>query len=142
MSGVVWLDQPREPIYHVVAATINAARRVIALPSTIRCSVLHAHRDWGCTVLGGRWSGVIGLSAHLTPHETVRVLCHELIHANQIHRGDLSGTPSGAVLWCGAQYTDTGTDYSVHRELPWEVEAYGRQDWLQAAVVGGNAEFG
>lgn len=141
---IVWLNQPREDIYYAVDATVLRARAVIQLPSTIHYNVLHTHRDWGCTVLGGRWNGTIGLSAHLTPHEAVRVLCHELIHVNQIVRGCLVGLPSGGVLWRGELYTDQGTDYDAHRQLPWEVEAYDRQNWLLSMVVGGvqNSESG
>ena len=133
---VVWIDGAPAATVAVVAHYCSLASRVIELPPTARFSSRRLDGGWGATVLGGRLSGTVHLDARLTPHEVALILSHELIHLHQIHSGRLGGTASGMITWHGVLWQDTaGLSYQEYTQLPWEEEAFRRQEWLLGEVV-------
>lgn len=58
-------------------------------------------------------------------------LMHELVHAEQFFTGRLAT----GNRWNGVEYK-RGTTYKKYRELPWEVEAWDRQEQLAKDVLG------
>lgn len=57
------------------------------------------------------------------------VLMHELVHAEQYITGKLSGNK-----WHGIEYK-RGSTYKKYRALPWEEEAWGRQEELAQQIL-------
>lgn len=132
----VWLEPPTDQLWAVTTHFCSLAARVLELPASAQFTLRKLDSGWGNTVLGGRFSGTVVLHSELTPHEAVLILSHELIHLNQMHRGDLCGTATGAITWRGTVYTDTASlDYGSYLELPWEEEAHRQQEWLLREVL-------
>lgn len=66
----------------------------------------------------------------------VEILAHELVHAEQAHRGDLlAGGPQCFRVWKGNEYP-MPKNWVEYRNLPWEVEAYDRQNPLARQALG------
>jgi hypothetical protein len=65
------------------------------------------------------------------PDSFLHTLCHEMVHAEQYDEGRLEWC--GVHRWHGAPVR-TGSTYASYRNLPWEVEAYERQDGLAAQL--------
>lgn len=55
---------------------------------------------------------------------TVSKLAHELVHVKQYITGELKHGKNNITLWKGEKYDEKITDYW---DLPWEIEAYGRE---------------
>lgn len=65
------------------------------------------------------------------PSSFLSTLCHEMVHAEQYDEGRLE--------WCGVHRwhgsaVRTGSTYASYRSLPWEVEAFERQEGLAAQL--------
>jgi hypothetical protein len=68
----------------------------------------------------------------------LEVLAHELVHAEQYHQKRLQNTLSSngwIHLWNGERDSNKGSTYAAYRKQPWEIEAFGRQQQLAAAVA-------
>lgn len=66
----------------------------------------------------------------------VETLAHELVHAEQAHRGDLiPGGPHCFRQWKGNNYS-MPRNWVEYRNFPWEVEAYDRQTSLARQALG------
>ena len=63
------------------------------------------------------------------PRELMRVLAHELVHAEQYHQGRLANV-LGEYRWHGEPNKNKGSTYAAYRKRPWEIEAFSRQDEL------------
>lgn len=60
----------------------------------------------------------------------LEVLAHELVHAEQYHQGRMTWE-KGYNYWMGQRWCKgQGSNYNAYRELPWEKEAWGRQEKL------------
>lgn len=66
----------------------------------------------------------------------VTTLMHELVHAEQYKQGRLKSS-GGAFFWNGQLQVPVDPSVSVeaYKNLPWEKEAYGRQDELTQKVL-------
>jgi hypothetical protein len=63
-------------------------------------------------------------------------IMHELVHAEQYHTGKLSRSQHfNPPFWNGEAVDNKGTTYEAYRKLPWEVEAFGRQEELAETVA-------
>jgi len=79
-----------------------------------------------------------------TTLNVVTYLAHELVHAEQFKQGRMTWKPgmsTGQRLWNGTDYARPGIygparTYQDYRALPWEQEAFGRQDALARAALG------
>ena len=132
----IWNSPHNRELEAVATYFCEVAVGVIPLPRSITVVVEALHGAWGATVLDPRWTDRLKLDAGLSGPEVALILSHELIHLNQVHSGRLRAVSGGGVLWCGGVYTDTADlPYEEYRRLPWEVEAYGRQEWLMAEVL-------
>ena len=60
-------------------------------------------------------------------HEVLKTLAHELVHVKQYVMGELSMRREGLCYRCVHHVVDTLTEYF---ELPYEIEAYGREKGL------------
>lgn len=65
----------------------------------------------------------------------VEICMHEMVHVEQIVRGDLAATPENVRLWKGEKFCSLRADREYFK-MPWEVEAYNRQiglahSWLK-----------
>jgi hypothetical protein len=70
----------------------------------------------------------ITLNPNLGKRNTLLVLAHEMVHVKQYARGELKDfVRLNRVKWKGKIYNDRAIDYW---ELPWEIEAHGREKGL------------
>lgn len=66
------------------------------------------------------------------PDGYLETICHELVHAEQMLRGDLGFDPELGLTWRGAPISDWGD--SDYMSLPWEDEAWSEGPRLAEAV--------
>jgi hypothetical protein len=62
--------------------------------------------------------------------ELFSILAHEMVHVHQFVRGDLEDLPNGKVRWKSKTFSDAPTGSKQYYSLPWEKEAYKKQDKL------------
>ena len=67
-------------------------------------------------------NGTIILNIDLDPSDCHRVIDHEMVHINQMKRGDLD-YDDDFVYWKGKKYSRAKMDEG-NAKLPWEDEAY------------------
>jgi hypothetical protein len=67
-------------------------------------------------------NGSILINNNLSPLKEKEVIKHEMIHVDQINRGDLTYDDKN-VYWKGKKYSRKTMDEG-NRKLPWEKEAY------------------
>jgi hypothetical protein len=60
--------------------------------------------------------------------ESIEVLCHEFVHAEQYHLGKLVESDDGDFLWMGQEVK------ASYMDLPWEKEAYLRAPKLTKTI--------
>lgn len=79
----------------------------------------------------------IRINDNLSVEEIIEPLIHELIHLSQLYTGRLSISRAGNIIWDGQTYViDQSTmTYKEYRALPWELDAYNRQEWLLGKVL-------
>lgn len=67
----------------------------------------------------------------------LETLAHELVHAEQFKSGKLKyvwDDTKWAALWCGEKYKITSSSLPAYVDMPWEDEAFKRQEGLAAFV--------
>ena len=69
--------------------------------------------------------GSIHINKELSPVQQKIALSHEMVHRDQIKRGDLSYDEK-YIYWKGKKYPRKGMKEGAHN-LPWEKEAYNKQ---------------
>ena len=67
-------------------------------------------------------NGTILINNKLDPSRAQNVIDHEMVHIDQIKRGDLDYTDT-AVFWKGKKYSRAKMKEGA-KNLPWEKEAY------------------
>ena len=67
-------------------------------------------------------NGTILINNKLDPSKAQKVIDHEMVHIDQIKRGDLDYTDT-AVFWKGKKYSRSQMQEGA-KNLPWEKEAY------------------
>jgi len=67
-------------------------------------------------------NGTILINKYLSPAKAKEVVKHEMIHVDQIKRGDLDYDDNN-VYWKGEKYSRKSMDEGA-KNLPWEKEAY------------------
>jgi len=83
------------------------------------------HKDIGDDTNGlANNNGTIILNNNLSPLKEKNVIDHEMIHINQIKRGDLDYDDNN-VYWKGKKYPRS-TMKEGSKKLPWEKEAYNK----------------
>lgn len=81
------------------------------------------HKDIGDDINGlATNKGTIILNNNLSPLKEKNVIAHEMVHINQIKRGDLN-YDNDYVYWKGKKYPRS-TMKEGAKNLPWEAEAY------------------
>lgn len=66
----------------------------------------------------------------------ISTLAHEFVHAEQQHSGRLKECGGGVFLWeNNTAISARTTSYERYRALPWEAEAFARQDGLAVKVM-------
>lgn len=83
---------------------------------------------------------LVELSPRLSLMQVLQVMAHELVHAEQYHTGRLKPSFEKSLgrwvdIWEGKVHTGRGSTYKAYRALPWEVEAYHREQSLARAVA-------
>lgn len=75
----------------------------------------------------------IELDSSLSVNTIIQCLCHEMVHVKQGARLELKDTPiNTAKIWNGKKYNTKRLDYW---ELPWEIEAHGRERGLYLKLM-------
>lgn len=71
----------------------------------------------------------IEVNTNKTRRNQIRTLFHEMVHVKQYAKGELRDDRRSTQLsrWLGELHKDEDYDYW---ELPWEIEAYGREEGL------------
>ena len=67
-------------------------------------------------------NGTIILNDNLDPSECEKVIDHEMVHIDQMKRGDLDYDNEN-VYWKGKKYSRADMEEGA-KNLPWEAEAY------------------
>jgi hypothetical protein len=67
-------------------------------------------------------NGTILINKYLNPSQCKKVIDHEMIHIDQIKRGDLDYDDNN-VYWKGKKYSRAQMKEGA-KNLPWEAEAY------------------
>ena len=67
-------------------------------------------------------NGTILINKYLSPTKAKEVVKHEMVHVDQIKRGDLDYDDNN-VYWKGKKYSRKSMDEGA-KNLPWEKEAY------------------
>jgi len=81
------------------------------------------HKDLGDDTNGlANNNGTIILNNNLSPLKEKNVIAHEMVHINQMKRGDLDYDDCN-VYWKGKKYPRS-TMKEGAKNLPWEAEAY------------------
>jgi len=84
--------------------------------------------DMDDNILGmAQLNGSILVNKNVSPLELQesKTISHEMIHIDQMKRGDLDYTDAH-VMWKGKKYSRATMDEG-NKKLPWEVEAYKKQ---------------
>lgn len=125
--------------FHLLVKAMPILRRKLDLPNmlTFRIAGLKARN------LNGRyWSEEQTVELNYRRHwnQSLLTLCHELVHAEQYHTGRLQFVKvnnSWKQAWHGRVWSKgTGhMSYDAYRSLPWEQEAFDRQDALAKEVL-------
>ena len=83
------------------------------------------HKDMDDNTLGlANNNGTIILNKNLSPIKEKDVIDHEMVHINQMKRGDLNYDDKN-VYWKGKTYSRASMAEGA-KNLPWEAEAYKR----------------
>ena len=61
-------------------------------------------------------------------------LAHEMVHIRQYNHGDLEDMGANKVRWKSRIYNDAQPHEKGYRKLPWEKEAYKKQEGLAKAL--------
>jgi hypothetical protein len=106
-----------------------AVANVIDLPKEIVIQFANLGDSvYGNTSIEHRFKNRIRINFQLNVTELPGPLVHELIHVNQVHVG-LLRAQTGVIFWRGQQYrVDDNLTYQQHQALPWEMDAYDRQE--------------
>jgi hypothetical protein len=115
-----------------------------ALP-VLKCILGLAHVDINVRVCpikdkytNGRYyngSRTVWIDARNSVDRSLAVLCHEMVHAQQYATGRLTSSGNYST-WEGSIVAKTRpASYAAYRALPWEAEAFARQDKLAAIVA-------
>ena len=126
----------------VIAALIEEAlphfRKLLSFPDTVAFRVAPIKG----TFMGKYYSyeKLVEISPELALNQVLRVVAHELVHAEQYHTGKLKPELDKSKgrwvdIWEGEVHTGRGTTYKAYRALPWEVEAYDREQGLAKKVA-------
>lgn len=72
---------------------------------------------------------ILTIDSRLSKKETLLALAHEMVHVKQYAKGEMRdlSRPMRMIRWQGKRYLHEDMDYW---ELPWEIEAYGREKGL------------
>ena len=130
-------------VAHVVNRTIDAFKNYLNVPDQLKVRIASCPGSFS-----GRYIHAlrtVELSYKLNWRQTMEVLAHEMVHAEQYHEGRLSHTfQQGKFLWLwhGKTFRNRRV-YAAYREQPWEQEAFDRQtmiaDWVMADL---NEQYG
>ena len=106
-----------------------AVANIIDLPKEIVIQFANLGDSvYGNTSVEFRFRNRVRINNGLTITELPGPLVHELIHVNQIHLS-LLRAQTGVIFWHNRQYRiDPNMSYKQHQELPWEIDAYDRQE--------------
>lgn len=85
---------------------------------------------------------IVVLDCRLTPSRALRTLCHELVHAEQHKQGRLAIDYDTKIGWYHTwtvgktpiKIDQRKLTYQEYRELPWEKEAFERQEGIAQLV--------
>ena len=128
----------------ILSKAIPILRRLLNLPSDIKIIA----RPIKGTSTEALYFGNLRL-AEVDPrkgdvNDILAALCHEMVHAQQYVQGRLeqklvleNGRTKWATLWMGQPHRSVShtMNYHAYRNLPWEEEAYERQDGLAKQVL-------
>lgn len=85
------------------------------------------------------FKGFVVIDVKSSFEKTLKIIAHELVHAEQYYQGRLSNQvefSSPKYVWNGQVYNPvkSSANYKKYRNLPWEVEAFQRQETIAASV--------
>lgn len=123
-----------QAIFNLIDRAMPHARKIMDLPDSLNFII---------RPMGGKYNGgynfrykQIGLDPRRSNIGTIlSTLMHELVHAEQYHTGKLTQTNLRTQLWNGEAVNNKGTTYEAYRKLPWEAEAFARQEVLAKQIT-------
>lgn len=80
----------------------------------------------------------LDLDSNLSQRTALIALGHELVHVKQMAMGERYENGNGSILWFGMPYDTTTIDYY---DLPWEIEAHGREYGLYDRFIHSSEEI-
>ena len=117
----------------IIYRSLNKFRKYLHFPLTLSvrvCSFKSINRQ-------GQYrdsSELVEISYKLKPKDVMKTLAHELVHAQQYDTGKLV-YKNRVHYFDGVPVLSSGTTYKAYRRLPWEKEAFGKQDLLARQVM-------
>lgn len=78
----------------------------------------------------------VTLCGKLSPRLLASALSHEMVHVKQFVTGKLRTAKNGDIIWAGKVFKTKGVDYL---DLPWEVQAFGKQEIIARRAIEGTA---
>jgi hypothetical protein len=104
---------------------IASSKKMLVVQIDSDCEQAGVTYDYGIVYL-------IKINGKQTMKEIGLTLAHELVHVKQMIRGQLK-TTKNSILWVGKPYKKN----MEYLEMPWEVEAFSRQELiLRKSVIG------
>jgi hypothetical protein len=88
--------------------------------------------------LNGRFfnkTKMVEIDCRLGLSHALQILAHELVHAEQYHTGKLQDMGNKTKVWNNETIAAKPASYKKYRDLPWEAEAWARQEELANAVM-------
>ena len=107
---------------------------LLVLPDDVTIRIAHTKK---ATNHGAFYSKekVVVVDPRFAYKTMMQTICHELVHAEQYYEGRLAWDyDKGVQMWNDAPVYNKGTTYKRYREMPWEVEAFSRQEKLAEQV--------
>ncbi len=129
----------RKKIYQKVFDKACDEMGITNLPGTVNFAELNL-KGYAEGVLLEMYEGYYLLAVHVGNNlwSTTYTLSHEIVHLKQYLRKEIQHIPGEGLKWGGIVYPKEVTqtdDFEKHKNLPWEVEAYAKQDALHIKVI-------
>jgi hypothetical protein len=121
----------------IITPITKAVSKIIELPPAIEVCLY----DLGKSTYGGidlYRVNRIGMNYTLPYDGVPIILVHELIHVHQKHKGYLKITPRGHCYWHGVLFSQKLSEemsYEDYMNLPWEIDAYNKQDKILSEAI-------
>lgn len=142
VSRALWNNSEHRVRAESAARVISRALDVLKQHLDLRSDLTVRICSFRNSAVGGQYDDysrtaeinlVVG-GVHRTFRDMIVSLAHELVHCEQYQQGRLAWTGRN-YQWNGKNISNRGSTYQSYRKLPWEIEAFNRQNSLADLVL-------